>query len=331
MGSYDGLEGRAASKESAFVHIKLAHDTLLDPAKKFAYDHFGPGIVRVQQPGLKTIRDYVYAGLRSLALHYVQGAVVLLALNWLWLPRWGMFWRYMVMLALATLELYFLTHEWKWESQGGNTPQSDRTSVGMQISNLVLSRLPLSPLLRTYRITSLLPFQILTLARRLSISLNIFISQLAPPRKANSPISSYSETRQREQSSQQLQQQVMHLSNLAQRTDAEATNLLDMELTPFKMSRGYGARDGSSDDKFQTGIDESATIVSDPHADHHHHHHQLASEADESEDKTTHKHGEKIDGYDRGVQLIHDLRQGMVEEIVANAIRLHHRPEGAKR
>src|SRR2546423_15091280 len=99
--------------DSSFVHLKLAQDTLLDPIKRFAYDRFGPVIVRVQQPGLKTIKDYVYAGLRSLVPEYAKGALALVVLNYFWLPKWGQYWRYLVVLGIAFLELYFLLHAWE--------------------------------------------------------------------------------------------------------------------------------------------------------------------------------------------------------------------------
>ncbi|ERF70021.1 hypothetical protein EPUS_03573 [Endocarpon pusillum Z07020] len=201
--SNDGTPSTDA--EAAFVHLKLAHDTLLDPAKRFAYDRFGPGIVRVQRPGLKTIRDYVYAGLRSLAPEYAKGALMLVVLNYFWLPKWGQFWRYLAISGLAFLELYFLTHDW-------TAPES-----AFYVTTLAHWVIPgvLPP--------HLLPFQILALARRMSISLNIFISQLAP-HAARSSV----------EQDQQLQAQILHLNQTAGRLDAEASGVLGLGLAPFK-------------------------------------------------------------------------------------------------
>ena len=197
----------ALDVEAAFVHLKLAHDTLLEPAKRFAYDRFGPAIVRVQQPGLKTIRDYVYAGLRSLIPEYAKGGFMLVVLNYFWLPRWGQFWRYLAILALAFLELYFLTHEWR--------PSNLVSSGARWISLLLPGLFP----------PHLLPFQILALARRMSISLNIFISQLAPP--ASSAASTAVQD-------QRIQAQTAQLTQLSQRVDAEAAELLGLGLAPFR-------------------------------------------------------------------------------------------------
>ena len=201
-GSDSSLTGDA---EAAFVHLKLAHDTVLDPARRFAYDRFGPAIVRVQQPGLKTIRDYVYAGLRSLAPEYAKGGLVLVVLNYFWLPKWGQFWRYFVISTLAFLELYFLTHDWK------------SPDFSFPVANLAHRLLPgILP-------HHLLPFQILALARRMSISLNIFISQLTPHSSKGSI-----------EQHRQLQAQILHLNQLAARMDAEATGLLGLGFAPFK-------------------------------------------------------------------------------------------------
>lgn len=200
----DGSHGSDA--EAAFVHLKLAHDTVLDPAKRFAYDRFGPAVVGVQQPGLKTIKDYVYAGLRSLAPEYARGGLVLVVLNYFWLPSWGRFWRYLAICCLAFLELYFLTHEWR--------PPGFTLRAATLAHRLIPGTLP----------PHLLPFQILAVARRMSISVNIFISQLAPSAAARSDT----------ELDRQLQAQILHLKQMAGRVDAEATGLLGLGFAPFK-------------------------------------------------------------------------------------------------
>ena len=191
--------------DQLFVQFKLAHDTILDPAKRFAYDRFGPIVVQVQHPGLKTIRDYVYVGLRSKAPEYLSNAGLLVLLNYVWLPKWGQFWRYFAVACMAFLELYFLTHTW----------QPPRLAVlwASTIQNVVPDLLP----------PHLLPFQILGLARRMSMSINIFISQLALP-KARDPATRDLQT----------QQQIAHLTQAAGRLDAESGALLQLGMSPFK-------------------------------------------------------------------------------------------------
>lgn len=188
-----------------FVQYKLAHDTILDPIKRFAYDRFGPSIVQLQHPGLRTIRDYVYVGLRSKIPEYVMSAVSLIVLNYFWLPKWGQFWRYFAVACMAFLELYFLTHAW-------HPP-----NLVLLWASLARKTFPqLFP-------PHLLPFQILGLARRMSMSLNIFISQLAPPSARDSATKDL-----------QTQQLVAHLAHVAGRLDGESGSLLQLGLSPFK-------------------------------------------------------------------------------------------------
>jgi hypothetical protein len=191
--------------EDIFVKLKLAQDTILDPAKKFAYDRFGPAVVSVNQPGLKTTTDYVYLGLRSKMPEYFGNAVMLVVLNYVWLSKWGQFWRYYAVAVMAFLELYFLTHTW--------TTPTQLARIGVATSTLLPRLLP----------SHLLPFQILTIARRLSMSLNIFISQLAPPSAKSSVDPNVS-----------ILQQVAHLNQIATRLDGEANGLLDLGMAPFK-------------------------------------------------------------------------------------------------
>ena len=224
-------EASAAAPDSVFLHLKLAQDTILDPAKKFAYDRFGPVIVQVNHPGLKTIRDYVYAGLRAKAPEYAGNALLLVVLNYVWLPQWGQFWRYFAIAAMAFLELFFLTHAWQ--------PASYMIQLGSWAHNTAPNLVP----------SHLLPFQLLAIARRLSMSLNIFISQLAPPAAKNKAAQD-----------QQTQQQIAHLAQAASRIDAEAASLLQLGLTPFS-----GDRENAQ--KLRAGMTESlmmGTVRSSP-------------------------------------------------------------------
>lgn len=198
----------SALTDGVFVHLKLAQDTILDPAKRFAYDRFGPGIVHVQQLGLKTIKDYVYVGLRSLVPEYAKGALALVVLNYFWLPRWGQYWRYLAVLSIVFLELYFLTHTWE--------PPGFSVYMARAAHAFLPGTLP----------PHLLPFQLLTLARRMSMSLNIFISQLAPP-AARGPA----------QQDAHMQQHISHLHQVALKIDDEAGGLLSLGLAPFRGDR----------------------------------------------------------------------------------------------
>ncbi|KAL9601268.1 MAG: hypothetical protein Q9219_002673 [cf. Caloplaca sp. 3 TL-2023] len=52
-----------ANAEAYFVRLKTAQDTLTDATKRFAYDRFGPDMLKWQQ--VSSIRDYILVGLQS--------------------------------------------------------------------------------------------------------------------------------------------------------------------------------------------------------------------------------------------------------------------------
>ena len=197
--------GDSSLSDTIFVQLKLAQDTLLDPAKRFAYDRFGPSIVSKQHPGLKNIKDFVYAGLSSLIPEYATSALALVVLNFFWFPKWGQYWRYLVILTSVFVELYLLTHSWE--------PSPISTYIANAANNVLPGLLP----------PHLLPFQLLSTARRMAISINIFISQLVPP-----------DTGSNAEQDRQIQAQIAHLNQVAQRTDAEANGLLSLGLAPFR-------------------------------------------------------------------------------------------------
>ena len=221
------------SSDSIFLHLKLAQDTILDPAKRFAYDRFGPVVVQVHHPGLKSIRDYVYAGLRGKAPEYAGNAMLLVVLNYVWLPKWGQFWRYFAVAVMAFLELFFLTHTWQ--------PPAYMLSLGATVQSTLPDLVP----------PHLLPFQILSIARRLSMSLNIFISQLAPPSARSKAVQD-----------QQTQQQIAHVAQAAGRVDAEAASLLQLGLSPFNGDRDHAKklRDGMTESLMMGSVRSSPEV-----------------------------------------------------------------------
>lgn len=120
-------------------------------------------------------------------------------------------WRFFTFAALLTLELALITQP---------------LTIFMPIS--------LFPAGLRYLIPTtfyLLPFQLLTLARQVSITLHIFISQLTPPDLAKaSAQSSVPSDKLHPQTMQKLGQ----LMQLSRATDGEATRLLQMGYAPFR-------------------------------------------------------------------------------------------------
>ena len=203
----DKTQGNAV--EIDFVRLKMAQDTLVEPARRFAYDRFGPAVMsEYNQEKLVTIREYVYAGLQGMAPGYIRDGLVLFLMNYLVLPKWARFWRYFAIAALALLEAYLLTHSW-------SPPALVKT-----VASFVQRRVPdLFP-------RHILPFQLLEIARTLSISLNIFISKLTPPAAQQKGKDAYI--------SVQEEAQIQANAQGAMRADLEATGLLTLALTPFR-------------------------------------------------------------------------------------------------
>lgn len=70
-----------------FVYLKLAQDTLLDPARRFAYDRFGPDML--QWGNRKTMQDFVSAAMQRSGPQYLGGLVTIVFLNFTWWSDWG--------------------------------------------------------------------------------------------------------------------------------------------------------------------------------------------------------------------------------------------------
>lgn len=79
----------------------------------------------------------------------------------------------------------------------------------------------------------LLPFQMLSLARSASMSMNVFISQLAPP-EASLQAGRSKGRGGGEGLSVQAQKQLTQIVQLAQAQDAESAKLLGMDMLPFR-------------------------------------------------------------------------------------------------
>ncbi|KKA18569.1 Membrane associated DnaJ chaperone [Rasamsonia emersonii CBS 393.64] len=186
--------GESAGADAFFVYLKQAQDTLLDPARRFAYDRFGPDVV--QWRNRETMQDFLYAALTQALTQYAAGFVIIVLMNFfLWGP-WG---RYPV--ALFDPASYL--------------PSGLRSLLKVSTDS------------QTFY---LLPFQIISLARRVSITIHIFISQLDVA-KGSSPAGAPGTL------SAQSLQRLGQLVQLSQVADREATRLLQLGFAPFRGDR----------------------------------------------------------------------------------------------
>lgn len=218
-----------AAVEAIYVRLKLARDTLIDPAKRFAYDRFGPDILQWGQ--CKTIRDFVFTGVQNTAIYYVGSGSVLILLGVLGYLQQGMFWRYLVMASLLVVELHTMMR-----------PQFP--VILTKAVNPILVATGLRP--------AYLPFQLLTLLRKLAITFFVALSQLGPllqgPPAAGQSGDAISP------------QHLDRVDALAKAADQEVARLMALELMPF-------AGDQSSTKTLRTSLKEwlvQNTVRNDP-------------------------------------------------------------------
>lgn len=205
----DKVSGNSASAESYFVHLKLAQDILLDPAKRFAYERFGPQITQWQR--CSSIRDYLLSGMQSVLPYYGIAAVFMYILGLLGYLEWGTYWRWLTLIILCAFELHTISRPYF-------------PPLAANILNPILTTFTSHP--------PYLPFQLLQLARKCSITLYIAFSQIGPllQRSSSTPQNASPEV--------VLKQQLDRLEATAKATDTEAARLMAMEMSPFAGDAG---------------------------------------------------------------------------------------------
>lgn len=216
-GSGDGDDGGAF-----FMYLKTATDVLTDPARRFAYERFGPSAVAWHGQGgagCTTIRDYVVRGAQTaLVPHYAVAAAALYALGLLGYLRVGRYWRWLTLAALCLFELHAVTRPgFPWVVEAVLNPLLRYVSAG--------------------RHAPYLPFQAVSLARRLGITLYIAFNQLGPLLEQQ-PAGSGGGRRGGggggdDPPEKALEKALDALDQLAHGVDVDAGRLIELEMAPF--------------------------------------------------------------------------------------------------
>lgn len=202
-------EHRSAA-EALYINIKLARDTLVDPVKRFAYDRFGPSMLEWRQ--CTTIHDYVLAGATRAAPLYIGSMIFLVGSGFLGYLEAGRYWRYVTLAAIVVFEMYTITRPFY-------------PPILSKIVNPILAQTTLHP--------PYLPFQAISLARRISVSIFIAINQLAPLFKQQASAS---------KDDAATHQQIDRLTGLARALDMETKRLLSLEMSPFREDQQLESR-----------------------------------------------------------------------------------------
>ncbi|KAF1924813.1 uncharacterized protein M421DRAFT_71658 [Didymella exigua CBS 183.55] len=201
-----GIDREAAN--DYYIHLKHARDIILDPAKRFAYDRFGPDILN-QCKSCITIKDYVDNTLLSALTNYGILLVFLIGANALGFLKDGSYWRYLGLLAVATFELR-------------TAMRPDHPSILTKYLNPFVTALNLRP--------AYLPFQIIAIAKKASISAAQFLALLMPlyrpdPDRPTQPTNDTENTQH---------QQIDRLNAFVAECNKDASRLLELESTPFR-------------------------------------------------------------------------------------------------
>jgi hypothetical protein len=202
--------GDQADVNAYFVHLKTAADTLTDPAKRFAYERFGPDVVSWAR--CVTVRDYVVRGAQALVPYYGTAAVFMYGLGLLGYLDWGRYERWLVLAVLFVFEAHCVT-------------RPGMPAVLEKVVNPLLGRLAgRAPYLQ---------FQAIALARKLSVTVYIAFSQIGPLLAADTSSGQLVVGGNGGDDEKALRQGLERLEMTVKRLDTDATRLLETEMAPF--------------------------------------------------------------------------------------------------
>lgn len=190
-----------------YVHLKHARDVILDPAKRWAYDRFGPDVLAQCQKCV-TVNDYTSNALIQTLGTYGALLLFLVGSNALGYFRDDAFWRYLAILAVATYDVRtamrpdhppFLTH---W----------------------------LNPLVTGLRLRpAYLPFQVTAMVKKASISAAQFLGLLIPLYRDDAHKATPADDTEASR-----HKQLDRLDAVVQASNQDATRILELESTIFK-------------------------------------------------------------------------------------------------
>lgn len=201
-----GVDREAAN--AYYIHLKHARDIILDPAKRFAYDRLGPDAFKQCQSCI-TIKDYVDSALLSALTNYGVLLVFLIGANALGFLKDGSYWRYFGLLAVATFELRTVM-------------RPDHPSILTKYMNPFVTAFDLRP--------AYLPFQVVAIAKKASISAAQFLALLMPLYRFDPERS----TQATDDTENTQHQQLDRLSTFVVECKKDASRLLELESTPFR-------------------------------------------------------------------------------------------------
>ncbi|OAX42810.1 DnaJ-domain-containing protein [Rhizopogon vinicolor AM-OR11-026] len=94
------------SGESLFIEVRDAFEALKDPVVRFAYDRFGPDVLKWKE--CTTMREYLRRGLLTSSFYHIMTGAGLILFSAIGKPSPIAAWRYLLFLGLFASELYLL-------------------------------------------------------------------------------------------------------------------------------------------------------------------------------------------------------------------------------
>ena len=200
----DKAPSTTSVSEGYFVHLKQAQDVLVDPVKRFAYERFGPDITLWQR--CSSIREFLAYGIQTIIPYYGVAAIFMYVLGILGFLEWGKYWRWLILVVLFVFELHTISRPYF-------------PPIAAKFINPLFTAFTSHP--------PYLPFQLVQLARKISITVYIAFSQIGPILQSPDMMLRHSDP------DAALRQQVDRLETVVKAADVEVTRLVDMEKAPF--------------------------------------------------------------------------------------------------
>ncbi|TQW00013.1 hypothetical protein V2A60_005427 [Cordyceps javanica] len=203
-----GVGGDASASSAFFIHLKTASDTLQDAAKRYAYERFGPAMLTWTR--CVTVRDFVTHGVVYTVLpYYAMAAATVYVFGLLGYMDFAKFYRWLLLITLCLLEVTVATR-----------PSFPAPLTAL---NAVLARLSGLP--------PYLPFELVHLARKITLTVYIALSQIGPILLVQ--LNPHAD-KAVEDEDKALREGLLRLEGLTRQMDTDTARLIDMELTPFK-------------------------------------------------------------------------------------------------
>lgn len=221
----DKTTGATPFDADMYIRVQLAHETLTDDAKRFAYDRFGPEIIRWKE--CTVIRDFVMKGVRGLGVYYAMGAAALYVFPKLGYFNQGIYWRWIAFAALAVFELQTVT----------------RPTYPWILDHLINPMLVhgVNPILAFWAPAAVhppyIPFQAIAIARKLSIVLTIALNQVLPYLTADTRSGRVQLKRPGADEEARAKHSLDELEKALSAVREEATRMVRTEVAPFAGDR----------------------------------------------------------------------------------------------